>query len=92
MYVCRMPQQKEFLLQALKSIENPTISTNQGENLTPTDLRNKPTMNAYSEDKKGKPFVPPFLLILKSSTKPSIIVWLTHKHPPMLFHCPFAKT
>ena len=26
------------------------------------DLRKKPTMNTCSEDKKGKPFVPPFLL------------------------------
>jgi hypothetical protein len=37
-------------------------STDQGGNLTPTDLQNKPIVNAYSEDKKGRPFVPPFLL------------------------------
>jgi hypothetical protein len=62
MDMCRIPQQKDFLLQALKSVENPMTSTDQGGNLTPTDLRNKPTVNACSEDKKGKPFVPPFLL------------------------------
>jgi hypothetical protein len=59
--MCRIPQRKDFLLQALKSVENPT-STDQGEYMTPTDLRNKPTVNAFSEDNKGKPFIPPFLL------------------------------
>jgi hypothetical protein len=39
MDICRIPQQKDFLLQALKSVENPTTSTDQGGNLTPTDLR-----------------------------------------------------
>ena len=62
MDICRIPQQKCFLLQTLKSVENPTTSTDQRESLTPIDPRNKPTMNACSEDKKGKPFVPPFLL------------------------------
>jgi hypothetical protein len=62
MDMCRIPQQKEFLLQALKSVENPTTSTDQGENPSLSDLRNKPTVNACSEDKKGNPFVPPFLL------------------------------
>jgi uncharacterized Zn-finger protein len=65
MDMCRIPQQKDFLLQALKSVENPTTSTDQGGNIIPTDLRNKPTVNAYSEDKKGKPFVPPFLLMFE---------------------------
>jgi hypothetical protein len=65
MDMCRIPQQKDFLLQALKSVENPTTSTEQGENITPTYLRNKPTMNAFSEYNKGKPFVPPFLLIFE---------------------------
>jgi hypothetical protein len=62
MYMCRIHQQKGFLLQALKSVEIPTISTHQGENITPTDPRNKPTMNACSKVNKGKPFVPSFLL------------------------------
>jgi hypothetical protein len=62
MDMCRIPQQKEFMLQALKSIENPTTSTDQGENITPTDLKNKPNVNACSEDKKGNPFVPPCFL------------------------------
>jgi hypothetical protein len=53
MEICRIPQQKDFLLQALKPVENPMTSIDQGRN---------PTMNAFSEDKKGKPVVPPFLL------------------------------
>jgi hypothetical protein len=60
--IYRIQQQKDFLLQALKSIENPITSTDQGGNITPMDLRNKPIVNACSEDKKGKPFVPSFLL------------------------------
>jgi hypothetical protein len=60
--MCRIPQQNDFMLQALKSVENPTTSTDQGGNLNPTGLRNKPTVNVCSEEKKGKPFVPPFLL------------------------------
>jgi hypothetical protein len=69
MDMCRIPQQNEFLLQALKSIENPTINTNQGENPALPDIRNKPTMNASSKDKKGKPFVPPFLLTFEVFNK-----------------------
>jgi hypothetical protein len=42
---------------------------NQGENLTPIDLINKPTVNVCSEDKKGKPFVPPFLLTFEVFNK-----------------------
>jgi hypothetical protein len=53
MDICRIPRQKDFLLQALKSVENPTTSINKGRN---------PTVNACSEDKKGKPFFPPLLL------------------------------
>jgi hypothetical protein len=62
MDMCRIPQQKDFLLQALKLVENPTTSIDQEENPSLSDLRNKPTVKACSEDKKGKPFVPPFLL------------------------------
>jgi ribonuclease HI len=62
MDMCRIPQQKDFLLQALKSVETPITSTDQGENPSPTDLKNKPNVNAFSVDKKGNPFVPPFLL------------------------------
>ena len=62
MDICRIPQQKDFLLQALKSVENLATSNDQQGNLTSTDLVNKPTVNTYSEDKKGKPFFPPFLL------------------------------
>jgi hypothetical protein len=62
MDMCRIPQQKDFLLQALKSIEAPITSTDLGEVPSPTDLKNKPNVNAFSVDKKGNPFVPPFLL------------------------------
>jgi hypothetical protein len=62
MNICRIPQQKDFLLQVLKSVENSTTSTDQGTNITPINLGNKPTVNVFSKDKKGKPFVPPFLL------------------------------
>jgi hypothetical protein len=58
----RMTHQKDFLLQALRSVENPMTSNDQQKNLTPTDLGNKLMVNACSEDKKGRPFVPPFLL------------------------------
>ena len=69
MDMCRIPQQKEFLLQSLKSVETPITSTNQGENPSPTDIRNKPTINACSEDKKGNSFVPPFLLTFEVFNK-----------------------
>ena len=69
MEMCRIPQQKDFLLQALRSVENPTTSAEQGGNITPTDLRNKPTVNTYSEDKKGKHFIPPFLLTFEVFNK-----------------------
>jgi hypothetical protein len=62
MEICRIPQQKDFPLQGLKLVENPMTSTDPGGNLSPTDLGNKTTVNAYSKDKKGGPFVPPFLL------------------------------
>jgi hypothetical protein len=62
MDICRIPQQKDFLLQALNSVEDPTTGNGQERNLASTDPVNKPTVNTCSEDKKGKPFVPPFLL------------------------------
>jgi hypothetical protein len=49
----------------LKSIENPTTSNEKQINLTSKDLVNKPAMNTFSEDKKGKPFVPLFLLMFE---------------------------
>jgi hypothetical protein len=69
MEICRIPQQKDFLLQALKSIENPMKRNDHERNLTPTDVVKKPTVNAYVEDKKGKPFVPPFLLTFEVFNK-----------------------
>jgi uncharacterized Zn-finger protein len=62
MEMCRIPQQKDFMLQALKSVETPITRTDQGDKSTLTNLKNKPIVNAFSKDKKGKPFVPPFLL------------------------------
>ena len=44
-------------------------STDLGRNLIPTDLGNKPTMNTCSEDKKGRPFVPHFLLTFEVFNK-----------------------
>jgi hypothetical protein len=61
MDMCIIPHQKEFLLQAMKSVENPITSTDQGKVPSPKDLKNKPNVNACSVDKKGKTFVPPFL-------------------------------
>jgi hypothetical protein len=65
MVIFRIPQQKYFLLQALKLVENPMTSNEQQRNLTSTDLVNKPTMNTCLEHNKGKPFVPPFLLMFE---------------------------
>jgi hypothetical protein len=62
MDICRIPQQKDFLRQDLRSVENPMTSNDQQRNLTPIDLGNKLTLNTFSKDKKGRPFVPPFLL------------------------------
>jgi hypothetical protein len=59
--MCRISQQKDFLLQALKSVETLITSIDQGENPTPADLKNKENVNAFSIDKKGKNFVPSFL-------------------------------
>jgi hypothetical protein len=62
MDICRIPQEKYLLLQALSSVENPTTSDGQEKNLAPTDLARKPMVNTYSEGRKERPFVPPFLL------------------------------
>jgi hypothetical protein len=62
MDMCKIPQQKDFLLQALTSIEAPITSTNLGEGPSPEDLNDKPNVNSCYLDKRGKPFVPPFLL------------------------------
>jgi hypothetical protein len=40
-------------------------SNDQKRNQTPTELVNKPTVNICSDDKKGKPFFPPFLLMFE---------------------------
>jgi hypothetical protein len=62
MDMCRIPQQKDFFLQALNLVETPITSTNQGEVPSPTDLKYKTNVNAFSVDKKRKTCVPPFLL------------------------------
>jgi len=62
MDMCIIPQQKDFMLQALNSIDTPITNTDQGENPAPTDQGNKLVVSTFSEDKKGKPFVSLFLL------------------------------
>jgi len=69
MDMCRIPQQKDFLLQDLKSVENNITSTDQGKNPSLSDLRNNPTVNYCSEDKKRNPFVPSFLLTFEVFNK-----------------------
>jgi hypothetical protein len=50
----------------LKSVEAPITSTDQDEVPSPTNLKNKPNVNAFSVDKKkGKYFVPSFLLMFE---------------------------
>jgi hypothetical protein len=49
MDICRIPQQKDLLLQALSSVENPTTGDGQEKNMPPTGLASKPTINTYSE-------------------------------------------
>jgi hypothetical protein len=62
MNMCRIPQQKYFLLRALKLTDTSLTNINQGDTPSLTDLKNKMNVNACSLDKKGRPFVPPFLL------------------------------
>jgi hypothetical protein len=66
MDICRIPQKKYFLLQDLRSVENPTTSNHEDINLTPIDLANKPIVNSFSKDKKGKPYDPPSLLMFEA--------------------------
>jgi hypothetical protein len=65
MDICRIPQQKDFLLQALNSAKNPTTGNGPERSLTHTGPMGKPTVNACSGDRKEKPFVPPFLLMFE---------------------------
>jgi hypothetical protein len=58
----RIPQQNDFLLQALRSIEAPIKSIDLGEIPSPIDPKKKPNVNSCSIDKRGKSFVPHFLL------------------------------
>jgi hypothetical protein len=62
MDMCRIPQQKDFLLHSLKSIESLVTSIDLSEVPSPIDLKNKMSVNDFSLDKRGQPFVPPFLL------------------------------
>jgi hypothetical protein len=57
------------LLQALSSVEDPTTGNGQKKDLSSTDLARKPTINTYSEGRKEKPFVPPFLLTFEVFNK-----------------------
>jgi hypothetical protein len=62
MDICRILQQKYFLLQALNSVEYLTMSNGPKISLTHTGPVGKPTVNTCSGNRKEKPFVPPFLL------------------------------
>jgi hypothetical protein len=62
MDMCRIPQQKDFLLQALKLIDTPITSMDQGDIPSPKYLANNPSVNACSLDKIGRSFVTPFAL------------------------------
>jgi hypothetical protein len=62
MDMCRIPQQKDFLLQALSSVGNPTMTSDLERNMSSTDPVSKPTVNTCSGDRRENPFVPPFLL------------------------------
>jgi hypothetical protein len=65
MDICRIPQQKDFLLQDLNSAENSTTGNGPEKNLTHADPVGKPTVNTCLGDRKEKPFVPPFLLMFE---------------------------
>jgi uncharacterized Zn-finger protein len=62
MDMCKIPQQKDFLLEALSSVEKMTAASDLERNLSSIDPVSKPTMNTYSGDRRENPFVPPFLL------------------------------
>jgi len=62
MDICRIPRQKDFLLQALSSVEKLVAASGLERNLSSTDPVSKPTVNICLGDRKEKPFVPPFLL------------------------------
>jgi hypothetical protein len=62
MDMCKIPQQKDFLLQALSSVEKMAAASDLERNLSSTDLVRKPTVNTCSGDRRENPFVPPFLL------------------------------
>jgi predicted aspartyl protease len=62
MDMCKIPLQKYFLLQDLKLIDTPITRTDQSDVLSPTNLTNKPSVNACSLENIGIPFFPPFLL------------------------------
>jgi hypothetical protein len=49
-------------LQDLRSVEDPTIGNSENKDLSSTYLASNLTINTYSEGRKEKPFVPPFLL------------------------------
>jgi hypothetical protein len=62
MDICRIPQQKDFLFQALSLVEDSTTDNGHKKSLSPTYLVRNSTVNTYMEGRKERPFVPPFLL------------------------------
>ena len=65
MDMCMIPQQKDFLLQALKLTKTSMTNINQGDTLSPTNLTNKSSVNACSLEKRGRHFVPPLMLMFE---------------------------
>jgi hypothetical protein len=56
MDMCKIPQQKDFLLQALKLTDTSMTNINQGDAPSPIDLKNKLNVNACSLDKERMHF------------------------------------
>jgi hypothetical protein len=67
MDICIIPQQKEFMLQALGSVEDSMAGNGQQKNLSPTGLLSKTTLNTYIEGRKERPFV-----LLESEVTPGL--------------------
>jgi len=69
MDMCKIPQQKDFLLYALSFVEKSTATSDLEINLSFTNLVSKPTMNTSLGDRRENPFVPPFLLTFEVLNK-----------------------
>jgi hypothetical protein len=77
MDLCRIPQQKDLLLQALDEDSTPMLnpSPNPSEDKGSSKNTRKPEVNVTTTDKKPWMFVSPFLLTLKFTTGTCTIVF-----------------